>query len=94
MKEAVVVTIRPIPELFEKLAEETRALLPGTRAYPGCLTAHMCLNKERNEMVMFELWESPQTQEDYLTWRAERGDFEKLHAMLDVEPDFCTYCVD
>ncbi|AFO91580.1 hypothetical protein PGA1_c18850 [Phaeobacter inhibens DSM 17395] len=91
VKEAIVVTINSIPELFDELVAATATMMPETRAFPGCIEAHMLLAPERHEMVIFQIWENSETQNAYLTWRAERGDFERLTEFIEDEQIFRTY---
>ncbi|WP_052465589.1 putative quinol monooxygenase [Phaeobacter sp. S60] len=90
-KEAIVVTVKAIPSLFEELVAATQAMMPETRAFPGCIEAHLLLAPEREEMVIFQIWESSEAQSAYLTWRAERGDFERLGELIHDEQIFRTY---
>ncbi|UTS80811.1 putative quinol monooxygenase [Phaeobacter piscinae] len=90
-KEAIVVTVKAIPSLFDELVAATQALMPETHAFPGCIEAHLLLAPEREEMVIFQIWESSEAQSAYLTWRAERGDFERLGELIHDEQIFRTY---
>jgi quinol monooxygenase YgiN len=91
MNEAVVVTIHPPPETHSDFAKQAGAMTRETRSHPGCLAAHLCDAPERGEIVIFQLWTDSQAQIDYLSWRAEKGDFDKLSELLEIEPDFRTY---
>lgn len=90
-KEAVIVTVKAVPSLFNELAAATQAMMPETREFPGCIEAHLLLAPEREEMVIFQIWESSEAQSAYLTWRAERGDFERLGELIHDEQIFRTY---
>ena len=91
MKEAIVVTIHPTPARHVNFVNQAGVMTGETRKFPGCLAAHLCDAPERGEVVIFQLWINSQAQHDYLTWRAEKGDFDKLNEFLESEPDFLTY---
>ncbi|ATF18126.1 putative quinol monooxygenase [Phaeobacter gallaeciensis] len=90
-KEAIIVTVKAVPSLFDELVEITQTMMPETRAFPGCIEAHLLLAPEREEMVIFQIWESSEAQSAYLTWRAEKGDFERLGELIHDEQIFRTY---
>ncbi|MFS4580102.1 putative quinol monooxygenase [Phaeobacter sp. C3_T13_0] len=90
-KEAVIVTITAIPGTFDELTAVIQKMMPETRDYSGCIEAHLLLSPERHEMVIFQIWESSEAQNAYLTWRAERGDFERCSEYIEEEQIFRTY---
>jgi len=62
-------------------------ILPDTRAYEGCesLTAHRNQDAPA-ELVLVERWSSRERHGDYLRWREERGDIERLAGLLAGPP--------
>jgi len=93
MKEAAFTVVYPDTDTFEDHAEAVLAMLPGTRAFPGCLEAHAGINRDRFEIAVFHLWETPEDLNRYLDWRAERGDLDARSATMRREQDFRTYSV-
>ncbi|MEW2913389.1 hypothetical protein [Leisingera sp. JC11] len=93
MKEAVFAVVYPDIGTFEAHAEAVLKMLPDTRAFPGCIEAHVGLNRERWEIAVFHLWETPEHLNRYLDWRAERGDLDARSATMRREQDFRTYSV-
>ena len=61
-------------------------VLPDTRAYQGCdsVTVHRDQDVP-DRLVLLERWTSRSQYEEYLQWRAERGD-PRLAAMLTRPP--------
>lgn len=93
MKEAVFAVVYPDSDTFEAHAEAVLEMLPGTRDFPGCLEAHVGINRDRYEIGVFHLWESPEHLNRYLDWRAERGDLDARSATMRREQDFRTFSV-
>lgn len=62
-------------------------ILPDTRAFDGCesLTAHRD-EDDPAQLVLIEYWRSREHYDAYLQWRAERGDIERLGALLAGPP--------
>lgn len=93
MKEAVVAVIYPAADTFDDHAATVLAMIRETRRFPGCIEAHAGINRERHEICVFHIWESNDHLEQYLTWRAERGDLDARSATMRREQDFRTYSV-
>ncbi|GLO70102.1 hypothetical protein MACH17_16190 [Phaeobacter inhibens] len=90
-KEAIIVTITAIPGLYDELVATLQKLMPETRRFQGCIQAHLLLAPERGEVVISQIWENSELQSAYLTWRAERGDFDRLAEFIQDEQIFRTY---
>ena len=73
------------PDELEALLREE---LHHTRAYDGCegLTIHRNTD-DPNNLVMVEYWETREHYEKYFKWREDRGDLEKLGAMVAGPPN-------
>ncbi|KIC17556.1 hypothetical protein RA20_14415 [Leisingera sp. ANG-Vp] len=93
MKEAAIAVVYPDEDTFDDHAEAVLEMLPDTRSFPGCLEAHAGINRDRFEIAVFHLWESLEHLDRYLTWRAERGDFDARSATMRREQDFRTFSV-
>ncbi|ORU89895.1 MAG: antibiotic biosynthesis monooxygenase [Cycloclasticus sp. symbiont of Poecilosclerida sp. M] len=65
------------------------AILPDTRAYKGCQYVLVTSNEDNPlNIVLLEKWDTRAEHEAYLAWRGERGDLEKLGALLTAPPVF------
>jgi len=93
MKEAVIAIVYPDEETFEEHASAVLDMLPDTRKFPGCLEAHVGVNQERLEIAVFHLWETTDHLDNYLTWRAERGDFVARSSTMRREQDSRVFSV-
>ena len=70
----------------EDLIALFQEVLPDTRAYDGCegVTVHRDQDAP-DRLVLLERWSSRSRYEEYLQWRAERGD-PRLAALLTRPP--------
>ena len=93
MKEAAVVIVYPDVDTFDAHVASVLELLPDTRAFPGCVEAHVGISEERQEIAIFHIWESQQHLEDYLDWRADRGDLDARSNTMRREQSFSTFLV-
>ena len=61
--------------------------LPDTRAKEACVFVNAYTDQDDpNKIVLIEEWASREAHGEYLGWRAERGDFEKLGALVAGPP--------
>ena len=71
----------------EALLNTLEAILPDTRAYKGCQNIVVTSNDDDPlNIVLLEKWDTRADHESYVAWRAERGDLEKLGALLVAAP--------
>ena len=69
------------------MIELLRAILPDTRARDGFVGIELQQDQDKPEtLVLIERWRSRADYEAYLAWRTERGDLDKLGAMLAGPP--------
>lgn len=62
-------------------------LLPDTRGFDGCEGITMILNEEDScNMVLVEKWRAKSDYDKYHHWREERGDLDRIRALLDGRP--------
>lgn len=73
---------------FETLCATMKAILPDTAARDGAELISCMADAGTKTVVVHEIWDRKESQEAYLAWRAERGDIEKLVAMLREPPEF------
>jgi quinol monooxygenase YgiN len=70
-----------------QLVEAFRALLPDTRKKDGCQGVEVTTNLDNpDNVVLVERWATRKHYEDYLAWRQQRGDLDKLAAALVGPP--------
>ncbi|MEX0302804.1 MAG: antibiotic biosynthesis monooxygenase [Leisingera sp.] len=93
MKEAAITIFYPDVDTFDDYAKAVLGMLPDTRSFPGCLGAHVGINRDFFEIAVFQIWESKAHLDRYLTWRAEYGSFDTLSATMRREQDFRTFSV-
>lgn len=72
---------------IEEAKELFNELLPDTRNFKGCESISMILNEEDSaNMVLVEKWRAKSDYEKYHHWREERGDLDRIRALLDGRP--------
>lgn len=70
-----------------QLVETFRALLPDTRNKDGCRSVEVTTNLDNSDnLVLVEYWVTRQHYENYLAWRQQRGDLDKLAEALAGPP--------
>jgi quinol monooxygenase YgiN len=86
MSVLVLLEAKAAPGKEEEMLSAFAGVLPDTRAYEGCesLTAH--INQDDGQLVLVERWGSRDQHEAYVQWRGERGDLERLGALMAGPP--------
>jgi quinol monooxygenase YgiN len=70
-----------------ELLETFRAILPDTRNKDGCQSVEVTTNLDNSDnLVLVEHWTTRQHYENYLAWRQERGDLDRLAGALAAPP--------
>lgn len=83
----VILDLQVSSESREELLSILEAILPDTRAYKGCEGIIVTHNDDDPQnIVLLEKWNSRADHESYTAWRGERGDLEKLGALLTAPP--------
>ena len=63
------------------------ALLPDTRAHKGCQSLEYVQNQDDPDaLLVMQKWDTRACYETYLKWRQDRGDVEKIVALLAGPP--------
>ena len=80
---ATVVTAKffPKPEKAEEMNDWFKNNLSDTKAYEGCQLIKGGYNKDTNEVILYEVWDSKEAHQKYVNWRIEIGDIPKLVEM-------------
>tara|TARA_R110002074_G_scaffold145034_1_gene293302 strand:+ start:174045 stop:174338 length:294 start_codon:yes stop_codon:yes gene_type:complete len=83
----VILDLQVSLENREELLSVFAAILPDTRAYQGCQSVVVTSNDDDlNNIVLLEKWDNRSDHESYMGWRTERGDIDKLVALLSAPP--------
>ncbi len=88
MSVTVILTLKAKDDMFETLEDTMKAILPDTAARDGAELISAASDAETNTVVVYELWDRIESQQAYLAWRGERGDLDKLGALLAEPPSF------
>jgi len=65
-----------------------KAILPDTAKFKGAELISCSADPTDKTFYIHEVWESAESQQAYLAWRQERGDVDKLVALLREAPSF------
>jgi quinol monooxygenase YgiN len=77
------------PGQREAFLDYTVGNLKISRSAAGNIAFDILIDESNPETVLFyEVWESAEAQQAYMTWRIERGDLTTLMAFLAGEPKF------
>ncbi|PHS73201.1 MAG: antibiotic biosynthesis monooxygenase [Cycloclasticus sp.] len=83
----VILNVQVNPENREELLAVFAAILPDARAYQGCQNVTVTTNEDDlHNIVLLEKWDQRSDHESYMAWRTERGDIDKLVALLSAPP--------
>ena len=83
----VILNLQVSPENREELLSVFAAILPDTRAFQGCQSVVVTSNEDDiHNIVLLEKWDNRSDHESYMAWRTERGDIDKLVALLSAPP--------
>ncbi|MEH6503551.1 MAG: antibiotic biosynthesis monooxygenase [Cycloclasticus sp.] len=87
MSTAVILELNVSLDNRDELMATLEAILPDTRAYQGCQSILVTCNEANPcHIFLLEKWDSRADHERYVAWRAERGDLDKLGALLAAPP--------
>ena len=74
------------PGKLEEVRAHFAEVLPDTRAFDGCGSVSLVVNRDDpTQAMLVERWESQDKYDAYVAWRASLGD-ERLGAMLAGPP--------
>ena len=77
------------PDRLEEFLDYAVENLELSRSYPGNIVFDILIVETQPGTVLFyEVWESPEAQQDYMAWRVQAGDLTKLMSLLAAEPRF------
>lgn len=83
----VTVEFTAKPDQADILYDLLAGLLGDTRTFEGCRAVSTNRGQDNSAVIMlYETWDSRDAQQKYLAWRQERGDLDKLGALLAAPP--------
>ncbi|MGB0237369.1 MAG: putative quinol monooxygenase [Cycloclasticus sp.] len=84
----IILDLHVNPENREELLSFFSSILPDTRAYKGCQNITVTSNEDNlHNIVILEKWNQRSDYENYMAWRTERGDIEKIASLLASPPN-------
>ena len=87
MAVTIMLELKTKPGSADDLKDFLRDELHHTRGFDGCNGVTIHTNQEDlNNFVFLSNWDSKAQYDKYLAWRGERGDMEKLGALMAGEP--------
>lgn len=87
MSVTVTLEFHTKPDTADTLNDTFAAILGDTRAFEGCegVAVHRDLS-DPTRFLLYEQWGAVEQQQAYMAWRQERGDLDKLGALLAEPP--------
>lgn len=86
MSVVVQLTVKAKPESYQQLYDTWVAILPDTAKANGAMHISCAADPDNNEFRVWEIWEKIEDQKAYMQWRMDRGDIDKLGALLAEPP--------
>ncbi|WP_261841453.1 putative quinol monooxygenase [Aliamphritea ceti] len=75
------------PHTLQDLQPFLKENLPNVRNFAGNIQVNVLLNKEHNEMLLDEEWQSVESHQAYLQFIQNNGVMEQLSHFLDAPPE-------
>jgi len=88
MSVVVLLTTKAKDDQYETLVATMKAILPDTAARDGAELIRAAADPEDKSVKVYEVWDKIESQQAYVKWRAERGDLDKMGALLREPPTF------
>ncbi len=88
MSVVFAVTFKAKDDTYDQLHETLVAILPDTANFKGAELISCSADPADKTFYIHEVWDSAESQQAYLEWRKERGDVDKLVALLREPPSF------
>src|SRR3546814_20367871 len=77
------------PDKLEEFLDYTVENLKISRSYPGNIDFDILIDQAQSDRVIFyEVWESLEAQQAYMTRRGQAGDMTHMMSLLAGEPQF------
>lgn len=91
MSYVVNLVVKAKPEEFDNLVAYFAEFLPDTAKYAGAEVITCYTDPETHTLTVHEIWDTKDSQQTYLGWRAETGVVDKIVSMLAEPPAFEEY---
>ncbi len=88
MSVVFAVTFKAKDDTYDELHATLTAILPDTAKYKGAELISCSADPGDKAFHIHEVWDSAASQQAYMDWRQERGDVDKLVALLREPPSF------
>ena len=88
MSVVVLLTAKAKEGQYETLVATFKAILPDTAARDGAALIRAAADDADQAVKVYEVWDKIESQQAYIAWRKERGDLDKLGALLREAPTF------
>ena len=82
------VTFKAKDDTYDQLHATLTAILPDTAKFEGAELISCSADQADKTFYVHEVWDSVESQQAYVAWRKERGDIDKLVALLREAPIF------
>ena len=88
MSVVVMLTLKAKDDQYDTLKATMKAILPDTAARDGAELIRAAADPDDKAVKVYEVWDRIESQQAYIGWRKERGDLDKLGALLREAPTF------
>lgn len=88
MSVVFAVTFKAKEDTYDELHATLKAILPDTANFKGAELISCSADPADKTFYVHEVWGSVESQHAYVAWRKERGDIDKLVALLREAPIF------
>jgi len=86
MRCTVIFELKEKPGQRPALEQILREFLPVTRERAGCISIEAFGNSDTDGILCVEHWESRKHYDEYLAWRIERGDIDRVVQLCAEQP--------
>ena len=86
MSVVVQLTVKAKEDKYQELYDTWVAILPDTAKAAGAQHISCAADPEDKSFRVWEIWDKIEDQKAYMKWRMDRGDIEKLGAMMREPP--------
>ncbi len=74
------------PGAVDDFLAALKVALVDTRAYAGCLSVETYVDRENENILLVEQWETAEHQQAYMAWRVETGLMDAIGGFLSGAP--------
>lgn len=83
MQNMMTAEFRALPGKLDALVDFLRDALPDTRAFDGCNSLAVHVDRDASAILLIEDWRSHEDYDRYLAWRIETGMVEAIGGLLE-----------